>query len=409
VKATPLPPHFSQRNAAIDILRALTMLLMIFVNDLWTINGYPSWLGHAAGDEDFLGLADTVFPCFLFVVGMSIPYAIEKRFAAGKSGVGTVAHILTRTLALLIMGAFTVNTESGIAAASGFTLPGFRLCMVAAFFLVWNDYPRTKSRGRNTLYRVLQLVGWAALIYLAFVFRDRDGGIFRARWWGILGLIGWAYLVAAFTYLFARSRIRYLLPAWIVLIILCLLKSSTRAGEAWLPLPRGNFLDTMLDIFHIGNGALAALAVGGVLLSTLHIKYFLVDKWKTYAGFLVLFIVLMLAGYASHAVWITSKIQATPPWVFYCSALSVAGYALLTILVRSGRAYWFKPIRTAGTATLTCYLMPYVAYSLSSIFHIRLPDGMHNGVVGILSCIAFSLLMVAITWVIGKISIKLKI
>ena len=27
---------FSQRNVSIDILRALTMLVMIFVNDFWT-------------------------------------------------------------------------------------------------------------------------------------------------------------------------------------------------------------------------------------------------------------------------------------------------------------------------------------------------------------------------------------
>ena len=28
---------------SIDILRALTMLLMIFVNDLWTLSGKPGW------------------------------------------------------------------------------------------------------------------------------------------------------------------------------------------------------------------------------------------------------------------------------------------------------------------------------------------------------------------------------
>ncbi|MDR3134206.1 MAG: DUF5009 domain-containing protein, partial [Prevotellaceae bacterium] len=77
------PVNFTQRNVAIDILRALTMLLMIFVNDLWTISGEPDWIGHAESHQDFLGLADVVFPCFLFVVGMSIPFAIERRFSKG--------------------------------------------------------------------------------------------------------------------------------------------------------------------------------------------------------------------------------------------------------------------------------------------------------------------------------------
>ena len=67
---------FTQRNAAIDIFRALTMLLMIFVNDLWSITGSPDWLGHATSEQDFMGLADIVFPCFLFVVGMSMAYRL---------------------------------------------------------------------------------------------------------------------------------------------------------------------------------------------------------------------------------------------------------------------------------------------------------------------------------------------
>ena len=64
---------FSHRNPAIDILRAITMMVMIFVNDFWTVHDIPQWMQHAARNDDFMGLADVVFPCFLFVVGMSIP------------------------------------------------------------------------------------------------------------------------------------------------------------------------------------------------------------------------------------------------------------------------------------------------------------------------------------------------
>ena len=40
--------NIQQRIASIDITRAVTMLLMIFVNDLWTLRNIPSWLGHTA-------------------------------------------------------------------------------------------------------------------------------------------------------------------------------------------------------------------------------------------------------------------------------------------------------------------------------------------------------------------------
>ena len=88
---------FSKRNMAIDMLRALTMLTMIFVNDFWKVHGVPHWLEHADVYEDFMGLADVVFPCFLFAVGMSIPYAIERRYAKALSAESTVSHILSRT------------------------------------------------------------------------------------------------------------------------------------------------------------------------------------------------------------------------------------------------------------------------------------------------------------------------
>ncbi len=69
----------AQRVTAIDLVRALTMILMIFVNDLWSLSGIPAWLGHVERGVDGIGLSDVVFPAFLFIVGLSMPYAIEAR------------------------------------------------------------------------------------------------------------------------------------------------------------------------------------------------------------------------------------------------------------------------------------------------------------------------------------------
>jgi predicted acyltransferase len=70
----------TQRLVSIDALRAIVMVLMIFVNDLWSLTGIPGWLEHAPGDANYMGLADVVFPAFLFIVGLSVPYAIERRY-----------------------------------------------------------------------------------------------------------------------------------------------------------------------------------------------------------------------------------------------------------------------------------------------------------------------------------------
>ena len=53
--------------ASIDILRALNMVLMIFVNDLGSLRNIPLWLEHVEPGVDGIGLADIVFPAFLFI------------------------------------------------------------------------------------------------------------------------------------------------------------------------------------------------------------------------------------------------------------------------------------------------------------------------------------------------------
>ncbi|MEZ4998779.1 MAG: hypothetical protein R2758_15425 [Bacteroidales bacterium] len=53
---------------------------MLFVNDL-NMKVAPKWLGHMPAQFDGMGLADWVFPGFLFIVGMAIPgpYPAESK------------------------------------------------------------------------------------------------------------------------------------------------------------------------------------------------------------------------------------------------------------------------------------------------------------------------------------------
>ena len=67
------------RIATIDVFRAITMFLMLFVNDIPGLRQIPHWLLHAKAHEDMLGFSDIIFPSFLFVMGMSVPFAILKR------------------------------------------------------------------------------------------------------------------------------------------------------------------------------------------------------------------------------------------------------------------------------------------------------------------------------------------
>ena len=395
---------YSQRNTAIDMLRALTLCLMIFVNDLWTIHGVPHWMEHAGTMEDFLGLADFVYPAFLFAMGMSIPYSIENRIRKGGEAGSALLHILKRGFSLVLMGVFMVNEGEGLNIGPH-SEELYPLIMVAGFFLLWNDYGGAKPVLRT----LLRLLGAAILIWMTVRFRTPDGRMMQARWWGILGLIGWAYMACAILYLMARDRLEVHIPAWVFFIALCLLFTSTRGGEPLLDLGRGNFLDSLRNTLHFGNGSDQTLAMGGMILSIVSARY--ASGWKptrrVLAG-LCAAAILVALGFVSHHWFIASKNLATLPWVLWSSALSVIVYTCLQILVRHGITGWFKPLSPAGTSTLTAYMVPEFPIGFCGLTGLNL-WGRFSGLTGVLYIICYVALVLAITWLLGKLHIKLKL
>jgi predicted acyltransferase len=82
----------TSRMASVDILRGLNMLLMVFVNDLWSLTDIPKWLLHVPPGTDGIGLSDVVFPAFLFIVGLSLPLAVEARRRKGDDDRRIMLH-----------------------------------------------------------------------------------------------------------------------------------------------------------------------------------------------------------------------------------------------------------------------------------------------------------------------------
>ncbi|MCX6237627.1 MAG: DUF5009 domain-containing protein [Bacteroidia bacterium] len=382
------------RIFSIDVFRAITMLLMIFVNDLWSLTGVPLWLEHARADQDFLGFSDIVFPCFLFIVGMSIPYAMRNRISKGESHFQILQHILLRSLALLVMGFFTVNISDLNVAASGLSRGGFQIIMVAGFFLIWNVYPKAED-WKKFLFAGLQLVGVILLILLVYLFKGgRDGaGQMTPQWWGILGLIGWTYLISAPIYLFARKSPAMLLFFWFLFTILNI---ADHAQWFHTPIP--------------GGGAFQGFAFAGIAASLLIDRATSLERrQKLPLVFIGSAVLLVIAGFILRYFFIISKIQATPTWVFLCNGIAFGFFALIYFVVDlKGKANWFGLIKPAGTSTLTCYLIPYVYYSLA-IYAFTLPLFLKTGVVGLLKSFIYAMIIIGITAILGKIKIKLKI
>ena len=392
---------FSRRNGAIDMLRGLTMFLMIFVNDFWTVGDVPHWLEHAGTHEDAMGLADIVFPLFLFVVGLSIPYAIEHRYQKLIPPEKTLGHILSRTFALLVMGVFFVNADGRIAPFLGCGGWLFKLLAILGFFLVWNAYPAQFKAGTW-----LRWAGIILLLILAATYRSESGGLMKARWWGILGLIGWAYLFTAVAWLLCRNRTGILSLLWIGIAGLNLLTTEMRDGE--MLLGGGNLLQDFARALNLGNGSSVLMTLGGVLVAVQE-KNFAREPGVRKLLYALLTVGMLIGfGMAAHEDWILSKNIGTLPWCFYVTAIGITLYAILRVLEEKGWTRWFAPFRPAGMATLTVYLLPDVYYAVSEALGLSAPAWL-EGSLGLVKCAAFAFLVIGTAWALGKAGVKIKI
>jgi hypothetical protein len=359
----------------------------------------PYWLEHARRTESLLGFSDIVMPAFLFAVGLSIPFAIETRRSKGDSKWKILSHILLRTFALLFMGFILANATGRHHEDAFFSRPVFILLTLTGIFLVWNIYPRATG-WKKYLFFALQIIGIALFVYLMVIFRDRRGNIMSIQSWAVLWLIGWSYFFGAIAYFIARKRLHLHILALFALILL-----SIAGTNKWL----GFF-----DGYIISNGALQAYTMAGIIVSLL------INQYGSTAGIKkILFIIAgagviyLIAGFVAREFWIISKLSSTPTWVFFCKGIYLLFYVFIYWLVEMKRKErWFGIIGPAGTATLTCYLVPYWLYPIDdmwSLFTSKLPNFIRECPVGLVKSFIFALAVIGITWLMGKIYIKLKV
>ncbi len=393
----------SNRIYSIDIMRGLTLVLMLFVNDLY-MPGVPSWLGHAKADFDGMGLADWVFPGFLFMVGMAIPFSIGNRISKGENTYSISRHIFIRTISLLIIGVLMLNTGRVNPELSGMSRDLWAILMYTGVFFIWNNYRETDSNFFTIT--GLRLFGMALIAFLIFKFRSgqpANEGSLIIGWWGILGLIGWGYLVAAFLYLWVRNSIQYTGLAALFFLILNILAKLNLL----------DFLDPVKPILGvIIEGNVPLIVISGLLATLLLKKLSKEDSSRAILIIVVLGILTLIAGFILRNWFIISKIQATPSWGLICNGISMILFALLYWIIdvknQRGWTFFLKP---AGENSLTTYLAPDIIYHLIWATGIPILIYKHSGVplIVIAGSIAWALAMVGLTALLVKVGIKLKL
>ncbi len=354
-QAVPRPP----RLLSVDLVRGLDVLLMLFVNEMAGVAGTPAFLRHVGPGADGMTLTDVVFPAFLFITGMSIPLALGARLRAGEPRSRIIRHVAVRSVSLIVIGVLMVNAEHGN--APGRLSPdAWNILMTMAVLLVWQAPTERFRRWRPQL----MAVGAASLIALAWLYRSTQAtGIIQLRpqWWGILGLIGWAYLVASLVYLAVGDRPLVLVAASAGLYGLFFAEAFGWIGR--------------LPYLSVGStlGSHAALVVSGAAITALmrrdRDRGGAAGPFGWYAiGYGAL---LIAAGWIVHqfrevgpAFWI-SKVHATPAWCLISGGIACAAWAILYELVDvKGWRRWPSAVTTAGQMALLAYLLAPLLLSL---------------------------------------------
>lgn len=379
-----------KRILSIDIFRGLTIFLMVFVNDLAGVSNIPAWMKHVAADVDGMTFVDVVFPAFLFIVGMAIPFAVQSRLSSQGTW-GFWRHVFLRTIGLLILGVYMVNSEEMNLEANLIPKWIWAPSLYIAAVLIWNNYPKQESGGISSRAKVLQGIGWLILVTLYFLYRKGETGNLSGMtpsWWGILGLIGWAYLISIIVYI-GTAKNQWGVLAGLVGIGLLYIGIRTEVpflANSRLGRQSGHLAHSLLVL----SGVFCALLMSQAQEQKMHThKIRNMMLWG---------LALLALGYFTDPIEGISKIRATPSWTFYCAGICSVLYPLIYWLVDvKGISEWANFLKPAGKNPLLTYIIPPFIYGILGFSF--LPAFMSIGWLGFLKSIVFSLLvLLAARW-----------
>jgi len=328
------------------------MLVMIFVNQLGEMNGLPWWTRHMPSNINGMTYVDMVFPFFLFIVGMSLPMAIEHRLSKGDSVLGLWAHVAMRSLGLMVLGLILANRDKVDARTTGIDANTWTLLALLGAILFWVSYPR--SVHYKSQFRVLRIAGLVLLVAMMTIFRrltpDGHAAWIDTSYWEILGIIGWTYLSVCILYIPTR-RWRWAQVAWFIVLTALNIVSSAH----WITFT----YTTPSYIWPFKSGAGQSIVMAGLLTSMLFLTdAFAVSRRKKTIAAVSLAAVLFVSGWLLTPLGI-SKVRATPTWCLECSGASICAFLVLYwICDVQKRVRWAIVAKPAGSNTLLTYLLP---------------------------------------------------
>jgi predicted acyltransferase len=320
-------PRRGPRLAALDVFRGATIAGMIVVNNPGTwAHVYPPLL-HA--EWHGWTFTDTIFPFFLFIVGVSIAFSFGERRRLGASPGRLAVHTLRRSAIIFAIG-------------------------LALNLLSFAVFSRTTLRIPGVLQRIAICFLAAGLVFL---------------WLGARGA--------------AAAAVLLLLGYWALMALVPVPGYGTGRLD-----PEGNFA-SYVDRVVLGahtwkpgwdpEGPLSTLpAIATTLLGVL------AGEWlrgnapmpRKVAGLLVAGGAAALLGLAWHAVFPINKNLWTSSYALFMAGLAaVVLAACIAVLDLAGWRRWAVPFRWLGTNAIAAFVLSTAATILLLAVKTAGPDG----------------------------------
>ncbi|HMH14582.1 MAG TPA: DUF5009 domain-containing protein [Edaphobacter sp.] len=392
------------RLASIDIFRGLTMVVMIFVNDLDSVRGLPWWTHHMAANINAMTYVDMVFPFFLFIVGLSIPLAIQQRLKKNPSMPALWLHVIIRAGSLIVLGLILANVELADPARMGINRYLWAILALTGASLFLSVCKG--SERATTLHRWLRLFGLVLTVAMFAIFRrtTHDG---HAAWLDssypeILGIIGYTYFAVAILYIPTR-RWLWAPLAWFVALVTFNAFCAAQGNALIRHVP--------LYIWPFHNGSSASLIMAGIVTSIIFLG---AHRWQSLREKILLGLTFgfsaLVAGWFLTPLGI-SKIRATPTWCLYSIGAAVLLFTLLYwVCDVKKRTAWAFFARPAGSNTLLTYLIPDFYYFFVPLLGITyFATHLNSGWPGVMRSIVFTAIVLAIAAGFTRLKIRLQL
>jgi predicted acyltransferase len=315
----PTPP----RLKSIDVFRGATIAAMILVNAQFSREDSYSEFAHAAWHG--WTFADTIFPCFLFIVGVSLTLSTASRLARGENQTRLLWHAMRRSVLLF---------------ACGLAIDYLRVPV--------REFPFVGFWNHLQISGVLQMI---AVCYL--------GAFLIYRWTGLLGVIV-GIVVLNLLYL----GLLHLYPV-----------PGCGAGSLDPSCNFPNYIDQIVlgsfrwDIPQAVVGAILP-ATGSVLFGVLAGEFLRSERRprSRLPGLLGGGAVLIAAG-ELMSMWIPINKQLwTTSFAVFMAGLAAVGLACSIWLVDgSPKRRWFRPLEILGSNAIAAYLISRLVQNLPRV------------------------------------------